>query len=106
MGEGLSPAEAARRFAAEGPNDFGPTLSQPARSAARVIDGLVVRRKTLRMPDVPCIKSLTAVSTLGELVERDRTHDCAGFGKHAVCVRVVAVADLPTIFGHFRIVAF
>lgn len=58
------------------------------------------------MADVPCIKTLTPVSALGELVERDRNHDCAGFGKHAVCVKVEAVADLPTKFGHFRIIAF
>ncbi|MBF5046480.1 GTP cyclohydrolase II [Aggregicoccus sp. 17bor-14] len=43
---------------------------------------------------------------LEDLVERDRTHDCAGFGAQHVCVRVDAVADLPTRFGTFRIVAF
>jgi GTP cyclohydrolase II len=40
------------------------------------------------------------------LVDRDRDHQCGGFGKEGVCVRVVAVADLPTEFGAFRIVAF
>jgi len=43
---------------------------------------------------------------LEELVERDRDHECGGFGTAKVCVRVVAVADLPTEFGQFRIVAF
>jgi GTP cyclohydrolase II len=43
---------------------------------------------------------------LQDIVDRDRTHECAGFGKHALCVRAVAVADLPTRFGDFRIVAF
>ena len=43
---------------------------------------------------------------LQQLVERDRDHDCAGFGAHQICVRVVSVADLPTRFGHFRVVAF
>jgi len=46
------------------------------------------------------------VSTLDDLVERDKDHDCEGFGPHHICVRVVAVADLPSRFGDFRIVAF
>ena len=46
------------------------------------------------------------VSTLDALVERDRDHDCAGFGLHRICVKVEAVASLPTRFGRFRIVAF
>ena len=43
---------------------------------------------------------------LDDLVERDRDHDCVGVGPQRVCVRVVGVADLPTRFGQFRIVAF
>jgi GTP cyclohydrolase II len=43
---------------------------------------------------------------LQAIVDRDATHECAGIGKHALCVRAVAVADLPTRFGDFRIVAF
>lgn len=43
---------------------------------------------------------------LQDIVEQDKTHECAGFGKHALCVRAVAVAELPTRFGDFRIVAF
>ncbi len=43
---------------------------------------------------------------LDGLVERDHDHECEGFGAAQVCVRVVAVADLPTEFGDFRIVAF
>ena len=38
---------------------------------------------------------------LERLVERDREHDCAGFGQQKVCVRIVAVAELPTRFGDF-----
>jgi GTP cyclohydrolase II len=49
---------------------------------------------------------LTPVSRLEDLVARDRDHDCEGFGRHHVCVKVEAVADLPTIFGNFKIVAF
>jgi GTP cyclohydrolase II len=44
--------------------------------------------------------------TLQSLIERDRDHDCEGFGAAKVCVKVVGVADLPTRFGNFRIVAF
>lgn len=50
---------------------------------------------------------MTAEASLLEaLVERDRTHDCEGFGPSRTCVRVVAVADLPSRFGAFKIVAF
>ncbi|MFY3743038.1 GTP cyclohydrolase II [Anaeromyxobacter sp. Red801] len=43
---------------------------------------------------------------LAQLVLRDRDHECEGFGPGRVCVRVVAVARLPTRAGPFRIVAF
>jgi len=45
-------------------------------------------------------------STPQDIVDRDGTHECSGIGKHGLCVRAVAVADLPTRFGDFRIVAF
>ena len=44
--------------------------------------------------------------TLQSLVERDRDHECEGYGVAKVCVKVVGVADLPTRFGDFRIAAF
>jgi GTP cyclohydrolase II len=40
------------------------------------------------------------------LVESDKEHSCAGYGPDQVCIRVAGVADLPTEFGHFNIVAF
>ncbi len=43
---------------------------------------------------------------LRALVVRDRDHECDGFGPARVCVRVVAVAELPTRFGPFRLVGF
>lgn len=46
------------------------------------------------------------MTTLSELVELDRDHSCKGIGPSEVCVRIVSVADLPTRFGDFRIVAF
>jgi len=55
---------------------------------------------------VPCIASLTRVPRLGDLVLRDKDHDCEGFGKHGICVKVEAVAHLPTRAGRFQIVAF
>jgi GTP cyclohydrolase II len=45
-------------------------------------------------------------NTLQDLVNRDRDHDCDGYGPDLVCVRVVAVAELPTRFGSFQVVAF
>ena len=49
---------------------------------------------------------MTEFAMLESLVERDRDHECEGFGAAKVCVKVVGVADLPTRFGNFRIVAF
>ncbi|HVP67063.1 MAG TPA: GTP cyclohydrolase II [Anaeromyxobacteraceae bacterium] len=43
---------------------------------------------------------------LRALVERDRDHECDGLGAARVCVRVVAVARLPTRFGNFELVGF
>jgi len=47
-----------------------------------------------------------AMDALQALVVRDRDHECEGFGPARVCVRVVAVAQLPTRFGPFRLVGF
>src|SRR5512143_1191564 len=57
------------------------------------------------MSTPPC-SGLRRVAALEELVDRDKDHDCGGFGVHRVCVKVEGVADLPTRFGQFRIVAF
>jgi GTP cyclohydrolase II len=43
---------------------------------------------------------------LERLVERDRDHDCEGFGDQRICVRIVAVAQLPTCFGNFHVASF
>jgi len=40
------------------------------------------------------------------LLEQDPEHECEGFGKDKVCVRIVALAELPTRFGNFHIIAF
>lgn len=43
---------------------------------------------------------------LARRVREDQDHECEGVGRDKVCVRMAAVADLPTEFGEFRIVAF
>jgi len=40
------------------------------------------------------------------LLEHDPEHECPGLGKDNVCVRLVAMAELPTRFGDFHIIAF
>lgn len=40
------------------------------------------------------------------LLETEGDHDCPGLGKDKICVRIVALAELPTRFGDFHIVAF
>ncbi|MBP1706165.1 MAG: cyclohydrolase [Chloroflexi bacterium] len=44
--------------------------------------------------------------TFDELLESGRDHQCSGLGPDHVCVKIAAVADLPTRFGKFHIVAF
>lgn len=41
-----------------------------------------------------------------ELLDENLAHECEGFGPEKVCVRIAGVADLPTRFGDFQIVAF
>ena len=60
----------------------------------------------INLMDRPPCSGTPRVATLEDLVERDKDHDCGGFGVHHICVRVDAVADLPSRFGKFRIVAF
>ena len=40
------------------------------------------------------------------LLENDPDHNCEGLGRDKVCVRLVAMAELPTRFGDFHIIAF
>jgi GTP cyclohydrolase II len=48
----------------------------------------------------------TNTAALDALVERDRDHECEGYGPQRICVRIAGVAELPSRFGEFRIVAF
>lgn len=43
---------------------------------------------------------------LRDLVVNDKNHECAGFGKNHICVRIIAAANLPSRFGDFKVVAF
>jgi GTP cyclohydrolase II len=40
------------------------------------------------------------------LLETEGDHECEGLGRDRACVRVVAMAELPSRFGDFHIVAF
>jgi GTP cyclohydrolase II len=44
--------------------------------------------------------------TYDQLVASTADHECDGIGRDHVCVRIAAVADLPTKFGTFHIVGF
>jgi len=48
----------------------------------------------------------TIHSKFNQLLEQDPDHECPGFGKDHICVHIVALAELPTRFGDFHIIAF
>jgi len=41
-----------------------------------------------------------------ELLDENRYHKCDGFGEDKVCVKIASIADLPSRFGKFQVVAF
>ena len=41
-----------------------------------------------------------------ELLDDGRKHNCNGYGRQDVCVNIAAIADLPSRFGDFHVVAF
>ena len=41
-----------------------------------------------------------------ELLDENRFHACQGVGPDHICIKIAAIADLPTRFGDFHIVAF
>jgi len=45
-------------------------------------------------------------SEIDAILRAEADHDCAGVGEKKICVRIVAIAELPTRFGRFQIVAF
>ena len=40
------------------------------------------------------------------LLQNDPDHECEGLGRERICVRIVAMAELPSRFGDFHIIAF
>lgn len=40
------------------------------------------------------------------LLDENDSHECEGVGRDKICVRIEAIAELPTRFGDFHIVAF
>jgi len=40
------------------------------------------------------------------LLEENRDHNCEGVGRDGICVRIEAIAELPSRFGDFHIAAF
>lgn len=51
------------------------------------------------------VKHLTHLQ-IKELLDENRDHDCPGVGEDHICVRIAAIAEMPTRFGDFHIVAF
>jgi len=41
-----------------------------------------------------------------DLLDENRAHECDGVGEDHVCVRIASIAELPSRFGQFQIVAF
>jgi GTP cyclohydrolase II len=41
-----------------------------------------------------------------EILDENTAHECEGFGKEHICVRIASIADLPSRFGDFQVVAF
>lgn len=40
------------------------------------------------------------------LLEENKIHRCEGIGRDKICVKIEAIADLPTRYGHFQVVGF
>jgi len=41
-----------------------------------------------------------------EILEENADHECEGFGKDHICVKIASIAELPSRFGNFQVVAF
>ncbi len=49
--------------------------------------------------------SLTPMQ-IKDLLDENRAHDCPGYGPDHVCVKIASIAELPSRFGSFQVVAF
>jgi len=43
---------------------------------------------------------------IDEILKAEANHECAGVGEQKICVRIVAIAELPSRFGRFQVVGF
>jgi GTP cyclohydrolase II len=43
---------------------------------------------------------------IDQILDAESRHDCQGVGEQKICVRIVAIAELPSRFGRFQIAAF
>jgi GTP cyclohydrolase II len=43
---------------------------------------------------------------IDDILRREIDHDCSGVGEQKVCVKILAIAELPSRFGRFQIVGF
>jgi GTP cyclohydrolase II len=41
-----------------------------------------------------------------EILDENRAHECDGYGADHICVRIASIAELPSRFGQFQVVAF
>jgi GTP cyclohydrolase II len=44
--------------------------------------------------------------TIQQLLEQNKDHACGGVGPSGLCVKIAAIADLPSRFGEFSVVAY
>ena len=44
--------------------------------------------------------------TIDQLLDADAEHACEGFGTENVCVKIAAIAGLPSRFGDFQVVGY
>jgi len=45
-------------------------------------------------------------SEIDRILAEEADHECAGFGEQKICVRIAAIVDLPSRYGHFQVVGF
>ncbi len=49
--------------------------------------------------------SLT-IPEIDAILKAEVDHECPGFGEHHICVKIAAIAELPTRFGRFQVFGF
>ncbi len=49
--------------------------------------------------------ALTA-EEIDDILDAEAGHECPGFGDNRICVKIAAIADLPSRFGRFQVVGF